>query len=114
MRRIALVRAQQGANQESEYTSCFVEFHPGTVNIKGRYFQIIKDLSKENDRIFYYKENLERLDGLSPSSITEILKNYKFYNLEDSRVKLMIAIHYLTVNSQFHEMEKSDKEINKE
>ncbi len=72
----------------------------------GKYVEFLSALSKEDEVIRNYYENFKALRGISPSMVAELVKNYDFYNINDIRIRLVVAIHYLTMNDQFERNEK--------
>ncbi|MEM6298079.1 MAG: hypothetical protein AAF740_05250, partial [Bacteroidota bacterium] len=76
------------------------------INYDGKYIKFLKEFGKENIKAKYYAERFEATGDISPSMFADVLVNYKDYDVRDERVKLLIAIHYLTQNDQFKVREK--------
>ena len=78
------------------------------VNIKydGKYIKFLKEFGKENIKAKNYVDRFEAVGDISPSMFADVLMNYKEYDVRDERIKLLIAIHYLTQNEQYKIHEK--------
>lgn len=81
----------------------------------GKYMEFLKEFGKANDKANKYYENLMSIGVISPSAFADMLINYREYNTEDERIKLLIAIHYLTINEENYVRKKlkSLEEANK-
>ena len=82
-------------------------FHPSksiSLNFNGKYSAFLKELGKENSAIYQYYENFEVLKDISPN-MAAFMMNYDIFDINDIRVHLVFAIHYLTLN----DVEKRDK-----
>lgn len=82
------------------------EIFPDTVKYihltKGKYFEyLIKEVSELDPKTKQYFEKLNKvMDSSSPSIVADIIKNYSEYDITDERIRLLIAIHYLTMNHE--------------
>lgn len=76
--------------------------------VDGKYVKFLKVLGKDYEMIKEYGKSLELSYCLSPSMTAEIfmIKEYYHYDLNDIRLQLVVAIHYLTMNDQFERKEK--------
>jgi hypothetical protein len=76
--------------------------------INSKYPKFLKELGKEYELIKNYSESLETSGGISPIMIGDILiiKKHHQYDLNDIRLQLVLAIHYLTLNDQYERKEK--------
>jgi hypothetical protein len=72
----------------------------------GKYAEFLKTLGKENKVIEVYYEAFEASGAISPSMVAGLLMNYEVYDIHDIRIKLIVAIHYLTMNDQYERKEK--------
>jgi hypothetical protein len=72
----------------------------------GKYFEFLKKVGKNDQVIRNYYEIVDVTGDITPSLIAGLLLNYNHYNIQDIRVKFIIAIHYLTLNDQFERKEK--------
>lgn len=77
-----------------------------TFNDQGSYFAFLIELAREEKLAKNYVEAFEAAGQMSPGSISHLLKMYNMYNIKDERIRLMIAIHYLTLNDGFKRNEK--------
>jgi hypothetical protein len=73
------------------------------INPNGKYAKFLKSLGQEYDKVGKYYQDLESLGGICPTMIAELLMNYQEFNFRDERIRLLFAIHYLTMNDQFSE-----------
>lgn len=70
------------------------------INIsKGKYFEYLeKEISQIDSKTAEYFEKYSLAMTISPSVFSDVIVNYKDYNIKDDRIRLLIAIHYLTLN----------------
>ena len=74
----------------------------------GKYMEFLKELGKEYEMVKNYREDFVSAGGISPSMSRDILmikEDYQ-YDLNDVRLQLVIAIHYLTMNDKFERKER--------
>lgn len=71
------------------------------LNGNGKYLQFLKKLGGQNKVIKDYVNGLEIAGDISPSMIAVLVKNYSKYDIKDPKIRLMVAIHYLTLNDQW-------------
>lgn len=65
----------------------------------GKYLKFLEEeVSGKNPQVKQYVDNLRRTMGISPSVFADVVFNYKAYDVKDERIRLLIAIHYLTLN----------------
>ena len=76
------------------------------LNYVGKYKKFLKKYGEENKAIFDYYKHLNAAGDISPSIIAGLIMNYELYDISDIRTKLVIAIHYLTLNDQNWRKEK--------
>ena len=72
----------------------------------GKYIKFLKSFSKENIKVQKYVFSYENIGDISPTMIADIVTNFNEYDRRDERIKLLIAIHYLTLNerNKIHEI----------
>lgn len=68
-------------------------------NSEGSYVGFLKALAQEDDKFAPYIDTYGLAGSISPSMVSYFLKNYKMFNISSERDRLILAIHYLTVNS---------------
>ena len=73
------------------------------IDPKGKYAKFLKSMGQEYDKVDEYFNNLESSGGICPSMISELLMNYQEFKFNDERIRLLFAIHYLTINDRFSE-----------
>lgn len=73
------------------------------INLKhqSKYALFLESYGAQNKKVKSYHERLHAVGDISPSMIGDVLVNHKKYDISDKRIKLLIAIHYLTLNEQF-------------
>jgi len=76
------------------------------LNYVGKYQNFLKKYGEENKVIFDYYDHFKAAGDISPSIIAGLIMNYELYDISDIRTKLVIAIHYLTLNDQNWRKEK--------
>lgn len=76
------------------------------LNYEGKYRKFLNEYGKENKEIENYAESFNVSADLSPSMIAELSMNYESFNIYELKTKLVIAIHYLTLNDQNWRNEK--------
>ena len=69
---------------------------------KGKYIKYLIDLGKTNQRIAKYVERIQGSGDFNGFDIQyrEVLKNKKYFDLNDPNIQLILAIHYLSLNDQ--------------
>ena len=67
----------------------------------GKFMNFLKKAGKEDEFIKAYHESAEATGGPGPAIIAGIIMNYDKLNIEDIKVRFVIAIHYLTLNDQY-------------
>jgi len=71
-----------------------------------KYSKFLEKYGEENNTIKNYIKRLKAAGDITPTMNSSLIMAYERYNLSDIRTKLMIAIHYLTINDQFFRQEK--------
>jgi hypothetical protein len=66
----------------------------------GKYLKFLKLVGKKDKLIKRYYDIVMESGDVSVILIADLLVNYQDYNIEDPRIKFIIAIHYLTLNDQ--------------
>ena len=74
----------------------------------GKFSKFLELLSSENKKFRYYSETLNSAGCITPSMIGGLIINAKEYDIKDEKVRLVFAIHYLTLNDE----NKSRREVN--
>ena len=68
----------------------------------------LKKAGKKDEFIKDYHEAVEAAGGPPPFLISGITKYRDLLDIEDTKVKFVIAIHYLTLNDQYKRKEKNE------
>ena len=75
-------------------------------NYEGKYRKFLNEYGKENNAVKKYGESYNVSADLGPSMIAELSMNYESFKINELKTKLLIAIHYLTINDQSWRKEK--------
>jgi len=81
------------------------------LKLDGGYADFLKIFAKKNDKIKFYSNHLQAVSDISPSIVADVLMNYKDYDISDEHIRLVIAIHYLTLNYQYSKWAVLDNRI---
>jgi hypothetical protein len=76
------------------------------LNYNGKYLDFLKKYGEDNKAVQSYFESIKTSGDISPSTNAIIIKEYKLLDISDIRTKLIIAIHYLTLNDKLNRKEK--------
>jgi hypothetical protein len=68
--------------------------------------EFLKTFGEEDSVINNYYNSLDIAGDISPTMFADLAINYKNYNLKDPKIRLIIAIHYLTLNDKYERKEK--------
>jgi len=77
------------------------------IDPNGKYAKFLRSLGQDYSKVGEYYDDFESIGGISPTMIAELLINYKEFNFRDDRIRLLFAIHYLTMNDQFSEKKEN-------
>lgn len=75
-------------------------------NHDGKYIRFLKEFSKDSDVVKNYYETYEKAGQISPLMISGLVIHFDKYDVSDIRMRLLIAIHYLTLNDDTKREEK--------
>jgi len=64
------------------------------------YMNFLKEESKKKSYIKEYYDSVNEAGDITPGLINGIILYYNKYNLKDKKDRLILAIHYLTINSR--------------
>lgn len=67
---------------------------------RGKYLKYLKDISRGDHKIEQYITWFESVHDISPSMIADLIINYKEYDIQKTEIRLMIAIHYMTLTDE--------------
>lgn len=67
----------------------------------GKYIEFLSEYGKLNSVIDTYYNNYIASGDLGPSMVNELIQNYQVYDLSQVNIRLIIAIHYLTLNDLY-------------
>jgi len=75
-------------------------------NYNGKFIAFLKEYGKNEKNIEIYYQTFIASEDISPSMYVQMLLNIKEMNIKDIRNRLVIAIHYLTINDNLKRNEK--------
>jgi hypothetical protein len=78
----------------------------------GKYMEFLEEVGGKDEKIAQYCNSFKGMGVITPSMTADLVKNYKDYNINDPKVRLIIAIHYLTMNDILNRVE-SKSVVNK-
>lgn len=91
--------------------------YPDTLNnililsSQGKYAEFLNSYSKENSKVRFYYDQLILDHGISPTVFADIIENYRSYDISDDKIRLIVAIHYLTLNYQYYYKKNSEDKL---
>jgi len=68
------------------------------MNVQGKFFSFLKEFSSSNETFKDYANEIEFSYDITPKQSLFFIENFKYLNFTDE-VRLIMAIHYLTLNS---------------
>ncbi len=78
-----------------------------TYELNGPYVQFLKELGRSNTIINDYYETLVATGGISPAMEGMVMYDLIDSKLDKVEVRLMIAIHFLTINDNTHKLSRA-------
>jgi len=76
------------------------------LNEKGKYIKFLKEFGTVNPFVEGYYDSFKLIGDISPSMFAGIIMRYKEFDISDAKFRLLLAIHYLTVNDDYERKEK--------
>jgi hypothetical protein len=71
------------------------------LNFDGKYTQFLDSLKTDHRIIESYVATLKRELTINSTMIEGVMFNYRLYDMNDLRMRLFIAVHYLTINDMY-------------
>lgn len=75
-------------------------------NSSGRFMELVKQTGNDHESIKRYHYAIESAGGLSPTAMGDLMAFPENYDISDVRIRLIIAVHYLTFNDDMKRFEK--------
>lgn len=75
------------------------------ISCHGKYSEYLEKLGSNNIKVKEYYNNLQAAGRISPSMIGDLIY-YNEWDLSDINIRLLFAIHYLTLNDRAERIEK--------
>lgn len=72
------------------------------INYNGKYMRFLQRLGEQDKKIENYYNTIKVASDITPALVADIAINYKDYNINDPKVRLVIAIHYLTLSEKLN------------
>ncbi len=73
---------------------------------KGKYVEFLKEFGLVNSFVHEYHSSLQIAGDISPSMFAGTIKRFKEFDISDPKIRLLIAVHYLTINDNYKRKEK--------
>jgi hypothetical protein len=67
----------------------------------GKFAKLLEATGKDYPMIKGYSETFKETGDITPSLTANFIINYSKLNLNDPRIKMIVAVHYLTLNDQY-------------
>jgi hypothetical protein len=71
------------------------------LSFEGKYMRFLEALKADYQILEAYRKSLSEERMISRVCIETVLYNYHVYNIDDIRMRLFIALHYLTLNDMY-------------
>lgn len=72
-----------------------------TLNFNGKYMSFLTALRRDYELLEAYKRSFTEERKISTVMIETLLFNYHLLNMNDVRIRLFVALHYLTLNDMY-------------
>lgn len=73
---------------------------------KGKYVEFLHELSKDYPIVDNYYNSFQFVGDIGPSMVATIIMGHEELDTSDIRIRLLLAIHYLTMNDLYERNEK--------
>ena len=77
-----------------------------SITYKGKYLKFLKEFGKENGLIEEYADDFEQMGDIAPTCFSMVMNEYQRFDVNDIRMQLFLAMHYLTLNDTFEGSKK--------
>ncbi len=67
----------------------------------GKYVEFLTQIGKDYPIVASYLQSFQNAGDLSPSMVAGFLRDYDQFDLSDPKIRLIVAVHYLTSNDQY-------------
>lgn len=81
-------------------------------NYDGKYVNFLKAFGQENPNVASYHDTFKMAGDIAPGMFASVQMFYEDYDMRDERIKLFVAMHYLTLNEQRRILAKLDSTHN--
>ena len=85
-----------GINQETGETSERI-----ALSSNGKFMRLLERLKEDYPLLGAYHKSFSEEHAMTSVMIETFLYNYQLYNMRDVRIRLLVAIHYLTLNDMY-------------
>ncbi|MEL6832287.1 MAG: hypothetical protein AAFY48_18455 [Bacteroidota bacterium] len=77
------------------------------VNTIERYAQFLQEVAAEHESVESYEERFQRGGSISPNMVANANQNLNEFDLNDKRIRLILAVHYITLIDQALDLQKA-------
>lgn len=81
------------------------------LRLGGKYMLFLQGLAKANHKIKFYVDSFSSSGDISPALFGDVMQNYREYNLKDPQVQLVFAVHYLTIQDHYLQMQAAKNNV---
>ena len=78
---------------------------------KSDYIKFLGDVGRENEKTAFYHDKFMQVGDISPTMVSFMMKELNEQDMMDERTRLMMAIHYLTLNEKIEERQKAKERM---
>ena len=108
---VGIINRRYPSNSRNIYPDTVVSLSIGHTD----YFEYLQnEVAGINSNTKLYVDRLEATGSISPSMFADVVENYTQYDVTDDRLKLLIAIHYLTLTHDNMTSDESYDRLDKE
>ena len=71
-----------------------------SIKNQSEYIDFLKTMSEYDNTVKGYYEPYRSVGEMNAGSVSYVVHSYQKFNLDDEKIRLILAIHYLTLNAQ--------------
>ncbi len=71
-----------------------------SIKNQSEYIDFLKTMSEYDNTVKGYYESYRSAGEMNAGSVSYVVHSYQKFNLDDEKIRLILAIHYLTLNAQ--------------
>ncbi|MEL7248864.1 MAG: hypothetical protein AAFO03_10610 [Bacteroidota bacterium] len=77
------------------------------VSPREKYAQFLKEVAEDHESIGAYESRLQTMGSISPTMVANVYQNLNEFDLADKRIRLILAVHYITLIDQALDLQKA-------